>query len=161
MLAVTHGESPVRRFASWSVACWIVLLLAAFGGVQYARHGDYAYLLVAFVVVVICAGGILRQPWARGWLRGMSLLLGVWAVVTGGLMLAHWGQFEQARQHALTQPHADIVLLLIEQARRGFLLGLVLKALLIPLLLWLARQLGDMAVRFQFCPAQAPGYPRR
>jgi hypothetical protein len=148
----THDAPRLRRFAGWSVACWIVLLLAAFGGVLYLRHGDYGYLLCALVVIVVCAGGILRQPWARGSMRVLALLLAAWALVTGGLMVAHWAQFEQARQHALTQPHADLVLLVIEQARRSYLLGLVFKALLIPLLLWLAWRLGAPGVRAQFAP---------
>jgi hypothetical protein len=85
-------------------------------------------------------------------MRVLALLLAAWALVTGGLMVAHWDQFEQARQHALTQPHADLVLLVIEQARRSYLLGLVFKALLIPLLLWLAWRLGAPGVRAQFAP---------
>jgi hypothetical protein len=40
----------------------------------------------------------------------------------------------------------------IEQARRSYLLGLLLKALLVPLLLWLAWQLGRPQVRAQFVP---------
>jgi len=155
MPVLMHEAPPLRRFAGWSVACWIVLLLAAFGAVLYLRHRDYSYLLGALVVVVVCAGGILRQPWARNALRVLALLLAAWALVTGGLMIAHWDQFALARQHALGEPHADLVLLLIEQARRDYLLGLVLKALAIPLLLWLAWRLGTPAVRAQF------GAPRK
>jgi len=142
--------ATMSRFATWRVLTWIVLLLAAIGGVLYMRHGDYPYLVGTFVVIVACAGSILRQPWARQVLRVVALLLALWAVATGGLMLAQWGQFAAARAHALTQPQADILLLLIEQARRNFLLGLVLKALLIPLLLWLAWLLGRPSVRAQF-----------
>jgi hypothetical protein len=150
MPVLTQEAPRLRRFAGWSVACWIVLLLAAFGGVLYLRHGDYGYLLCTLAVIVVCAGGILRQPWARGSMRALALLLAAWALLTAGLMVAHWDQFEQARQHALTQPHADLVLLVIEQARRSYLLGLVFKALLIPLLLWLVWRLGTPAARAQF-----------
>lgn len=138
------------RFAAWRVGTWIVLLLAAFGGVQYLRHGDWPYLVGSFVVIVACAGGILRQPWARQALRAVALLLVIWLVASGGLMLAQWDQFAAARAHALTQPQSQILLLVIEQARRSYLLGLALKALLLPLLLWLAWQLGRPAVRAQF-----------
>lgn len=148
MAAVDAVSAP--RFGTWRVATWIVLLLAAFGGVQYLRHGDWPYLAGAFAVIVACAGCILRQPWARQALRVIALLLVLWALATGGLMLAQWGQFADARAHALGQPQADLALLVIEQARRSFLLGLVLKALLVPLLLWLAWQLGRPAVRAQF-----------
>jgi hypothetical protein len=101
-------------------------------------------------VIVVCAGCILRQPWARQALRVVALLLVLWALASGGLMLAQWGQFADARAHALALPQSQVLLLVIEQARRSFLLGLALKALLIPLLLWLTWQLGRPAVRAQF-----------
>ncbi|KRF01919.1 hypothetical protein ASG87_10460 [Frateuria sp. Soil773] len=145
------GPSSAHRFAGWSIACWIVLLLAAFGGLQYLRHAAYPYLLASFAVIVVSAGCILRQAWARQPMRVLAVLLVLWALASGGLMLAQWGQFEQARQHALAQPQiADVLLAMIEQARRSYLLGLVLKALLVPLLLWLAWRLGQPAVRGQF-----------
>jgi hypothetical protein len=145
------GALPTRRFAVWSIACWVVLLLAAFGCLQYLRHGDYPYLIVALLIVVVSAGCILRQSWARQAMRILCVLLALWALVTGGLMLAQWGQFEQARQHAMTQPQlAGMMLILIEQAQRTYVLSLVLKALLIPLLLWLAWRLGQPIVQAQF-----------
>lgn len=147
---VTSGAPAATRFGVWRVGTWIVLLLAGFGAVLYLRHGDYPYLAGALAVIVVCAGGILRQPWARQALRLVALLLALWALATGGLMLSQWGQFDAARAHALTQPQPDVLLVLIEQARRSFVLGLVLKALLVPLLLWLAWQLGRPAVRAQF-----------
>ncbi|HET6804307.1 MAG TPA: hypothetical protein VFH59_02550 [Frateuria sp.] len=143
-------DAATHRFGAWRVATWIVLLLTAFGGVLYLRHGDWPYLVGAFAVIVACAGCILRQPWARQALRVIALLLVLWALATGGLMLAQWGQFDAARAHAMTQSQPELLLLLIEQARRSFLLGLVFKALLVPLLLWLAWQLGRPAVRAQF-----------
>jgi len=144
------GAAPVSRFGLWRVAAWIVLLLAAFGGVQYLRHGDWPYLAGSLVVIVVCAGAILRQPWARQAMRIVALLLALWALVTGGLMLAQWGQFDAARAHAMTQAQSELLLLVIEQARRSFLLGLVFKALLVPLLLWMAWHLGRPSVRAQF-----------
>lgn len=141
---------PASRFGLWRVATWIVLLLAAFGGVLYLRHGDWPYLAGTLVVIVVCAGGILRQPWARQPLRVLALLLALWALATGGLMLAQWSQFDTARAHAMAQPQGQLLLLVIDQARRSFLLGLAFKALLVPLLLWLAWQLGRPAVRAQF-----------
>ena len=147
---VAVGPAASSRFAAWRVLTWIVLILAALGGVLYLRHGDWPYLAGAFAVIVACAGCILRHPWARQALRVVALLLALWALATGGLMLAHWSQFADARAHALAQPQPELLLLVIEQARRSFLLGLVLKALLVPLLLWLAWQLGRPAVRAQF-----------
>lgn len=148
-MAVVLGRAA-PRFGAWRVGTWIVLLLAAFGGVLYLRHGDYPYLAGALAVIVACAGCILRQPWARQVLRAVALLLVLWALASGGLMLAQWGQFAVARAHAAAQPQAQILLVLIEQARRSYLIGLALKALLVPLLLWLAWQLGRPVVREQF-----------
>jgi hypothetical protein len=152
MHAVQRSDaSAARRVAAWSIGCWIVLLLAAFGCVQYLRHGAYLYLAGAAAVIVISAGCILRQAWARQPMRLLGLLLVLWVLGTGGLMLAHWGQFAQARQHAQAQPQlADLLLPLIEQAQHDYLLGLVLKALLLPLLLWLVWRLGQPGVRQQF-----------
>lgn len=145
------GDALQRdRPAGWRIASWIVLLLAAFGGVQYVRHGDYAYLLGALVVIVVCAGAILRQPWARPVLRVLALLLSAWSVATAVSMALHWDQFEQQRQLALDQGASPLVLLVIEQARRSYLTGLALKALVVPLLLWLAWRLGRPEVCEQF-----------
>ena len=142
--------TPAPRFGLWRVATWVVLLLAAIGGVLYLRHGDWPYLVGSFVVIVVCAGGILRQPWARQALRVVALLLALWALATGGLMLAQWGRFDVARAHAMTQPQAPLLLLVIEDWRRSFMLALAFKALLVPLALWLAWQLGRPPVRAQF-----------
>jgi len=109
------------RFAWWRMLTWILLLAAAFGSVQYIRHAqavwdalqkvspaggdsqqiiaglhallgwDIGYLIGAFVVVVACAGCILRQAWARSVLRMVALLLCVW-VAYGGVMLWHHGR---------------------------------------------------------------------
>lgn len=149
-LAVSAGRASGRGLRGWSIGCWIVLLLAAFGGVQYLRQGDVLYLIGALVVIAVCAGCILRRSWARPAMQGVAVLLALWALATGVLMLVQWGQFSQARAHALAQPQADLLLLLIDQAQRAYLLGLVLKALLLPLLIWLAWMLGRPAVRTEF-----------
>ncbi|WP_049622224.1 hypothetical protein [Frateuria defendens] len=149
--ATPAGTIAVPRFVAWRIGCWIVLLLAAFGGVQYLRHGDYPYLGASFAVIVVSAGCVLRQAWARQPMRLVALALAVWVMVSAALVLASWGQFEQARQHALAQPELSGVLLaMIEQAKRAYLLSLVFKALLLPLLLWLAWWLGRPAVAAQF-----------
>jgi len=140
-----------QRLAPWRVGLWIVLLLAAFGAVQYLRYGAWLYLGGAFAVIVLCAGGVLRQAWARQPLRLALLLVALWALASGGLMLAQWGQFDQARARALAQPQlAAPLLAMLEQIRRTWLLGLAFKALLLPLALWLAWRLGRPAVAAQF-----------
>lgn len=150
-LTVRVESSPARRFAAWAIAPWVLLLIAALGCVQYLQHGEYAYLAAGLVVVVVCAGCILRQAWARPTMRVMAVLLALWALVTGVLMLQHWSDFETARQHALAQPEVgEIAIWIINRAQRTWQVGLALKAFAIPLLLWLAWQLGRPAVRAQF-----------
>jgi hypothetical protein len=150
MPAATHAG---RRFAVWGIGPWMLLLLAALGCVQYLQHGEYFYLAAALLVMVVCGGCILRQSWARNSLRAVAVVLALWSLVSGMLMLQQWGAFEHARQHALTQPQlSDFALWMIARAQRTWQVGLALKAVAVPLLLWLAWQLGRPAVRAQFKP---------
>ncbi|MHB1057480.1 MAG: hypothetical protein ACYC0F_06325 [Rhodanobacter sp.] len=151
-LAVRAGNAPTRRFSAWAIGAWILLLFAALGAVQYLRHAEHAYLAAALVVFVTCAGCILRQAWARPALQVLAVLLAAWSVVSGVLMLRQWGDFETARQHALAmQPQlGEAAQWLIARARRTWQVGLALKAIAVPFLLWLAWQLGRPAVRASF-----------
>ncbi len=152
-LAVRADPMSTRRFSAWAVGPWVLLLFAALGFVQYLRHAEYIYLAAALLVIVVCAGCILRQAWARPAMQVLAMLLAVWALVTGVLMLQQWGDFDTARQHALAQPQlGDVALWMIARAERTWQVGLALKAVAIPLLLWLAWQLGRPAVRVQFRP---------
>lgn len=153
MSSAAHaGVGTERRFSAWAIGPWIVLLFAAMGAVQYLQHAEYAYLLAALLIFAVCASCILRLAWARPTMQVLAMLLALWALVSGVLMLRQWGDFEAARQHALTmQPQlAEVALWMIARAQRTWQVGLVLKALAIPLLLWLAWQLGRPAVRVQF-----------
>ena len=150
-LAVRADPAPARRFSTWAVGPWVLLLFAALGFVQYLRHAEYAYLAAALVVIAVCAGCILRQSWARPAMQVLAVLLAAWALVTGVLMLQQSGDFETARQHAMAQPQlGQIALWMIDRAQRTWQVALALKAIAIPLLLWLAWQLGRPAVRAQF-----------
>ena len=152
-LAVRTDPAPARRFSAWAVGPWVLLLFAAMGFVQYLRHAEYVYLAAALLVIVACAGCILRQAWARPTMQLLAVLLAVWALASGVLMLQQWSDFDTARQHALAQPQlSDVALWMIARAERTWQVGLVLKAAAIPLLLWLAWQLGRPAVRAQFRP---------
>jgi hypothetical protein len=152
-LAVRAAPASTRRFSAWAVGPWVLLLFAAMGFVQYLRHAEYVYLAAALLVIVACAGCILRQAWARPTMQLLAVLLAVWALASGVLMLQQWGDFDTARQHALAQPQlSDVALWMIARAERTWQVGLALKAAAIPLLLWLAWQLGRPAVRAQFRP---------
>ena len=139
------------RFALWALAVWVVLLLAMMGAVQYLRQANFIYLAAAAVTMVVCAGCVLRQAWARPTLRVLCVLLALWALISGALMLSQWDRFAIARQHALAQPAlSEVALWLIARAQRTWQVALGLKAASIPLLLWLAWQLGQPAVQVQF-----------
>ena len=175
-MLISRFDTDVRktpRFTWWRMLTWILLLLAAFGGVQYIHHAqavwdalqkvppggtdsqqitaglrvllgwDIAYLVGAFVVIVACAGCILRQAWSRAVLRVVALVLSVW-VTYGGVVLWHqWQGLDPAAVQA--QP-------LIMDFGRVVRINLALRAISVPLLLWLAWQLGQPAVRLQFRP---------
>lgn len=146
------GGAPAGRFAAWAIAPWVLLLVAALALVQYLQHGDRVYAAAALVVIAVSAGCLLRQPWARNAMRVVALLLALWALLTGALMLQHWGDFARAREHAMTQPLAALTLWMIARAQRVWQVSLALKAAAIPLLLWWSWLLGRPAVREQFCP---------
>lgn len=166
MPLLVHVDSGhhARGLAVWRIVVWLILLFAAFGCLQYVRHAgavwtqlqllpvanreavtalrtmlawDAAYLLAAFAVIVVCAGGILRQAWARPSLRWVSLLLAVWVAISGGLLLA-------------AMPADAAPATMLAQLPHSYLLALAMKVVAIPLLLWLAWRLGHPAVRAQF-----------
>jgi len=150
-LMIRKESAAAQRFSMWGIVLWVVLLFSAFGGMQYLRQGAYAYLVAALVVVICCAGCILRQAWARLPMQLVAVVLAVWALVSGGLMLQQFGDFETARQHAMTQPETrELALWMIQRAERTWQVGIALKALSIPVLLWLAWKLGHALVVAQF-----------
>lgn len=152
-LAARVDPASARRFSAWAVGPWVLLLFAALGFVQYLRHAEYIYLAAALLVIVVCAGCILRQAWARPAMQGLAVLLALWALASGVLMLQQWGDFDTAGQHARAQPQlGEVALWMIARAERTWQVGLALKAAAIPLLLWLAWQLGRPTVRAQFRP---------
>ena len=152
-LAARVDPASARRFSAWAVGPWVLLLFAALGFVQYLRHAEYIYLAAALLVIVVCAGCILRQAWARPAMQGLAVLLALWALASGVLMLQQWGDFDTAGQHARAQPQlGEVALWMIARAERTWQVGLALKAAATPLLLWLAWQLGRPTVRAQFRP---------
>jgi hypothetical protein len=145
------GEATVRRFTLWAVVLWILLLLAALASAQYLQHGDYSYLVGALLVFAVCACCILRLAWARLAMRMVAVLLAIWWLATAVLMLHHRGDFDLARQHAMTQPQiSQLAIWMIDRAQRTWEVGLAFKLLAVPMLLWLAWRLGRPEVRAQF-----------
>ena len=151
LLKVRKDTAGSREFAAWPVAVWLLLLLAAYGGVQYLRFGVYDYLAGALGVIVVCAGCVLRQEWARLAMRATAVLLACWAVYSGVLMWQDRDKFELARQAALANPQlGEVALMMVERAQRTFQVVIAIKAIGVPLLLWLAWTMGRPKVAAQF-----------
>lgn len=163
---------PRRRFAVWRLALWLVLLLAAFGALQYVQHArmiydqlpmmaaahqasrsalqtmlvwDLTYLVAATVLVVLCAAAILRQAWSRVPLRVALTLLAFWMLASGVMMLRQWHAIPPLPSNV-----PDVIALRLAQMRRAVELSLVFKALTVLLSGWLVWQLGKVSVQAQF-----------
>jgi len=152
LLRVRKDAAGSREFAAWSIAVWLLLLLAAYGGVQYLRFGQYPYLAGALAVIVVCAGCVLRQEWARLAMRAVAVLLAIWAAATGVLMWQERGRFDElAAQAALAEPQMrELAQMMIERMRRTWEVVIGIKAVGVPLLLWLAWSMGRASVAAQF-----------
>lgn len=146
-----RAADSARTFAAWPVAVWLLLLLAAYGGVQYLRFGFYYYLAASLAVIVVCAGCVLRQEWARQAMLAVAVLLACWAAYAGMQMWLDRDRFEVARQAALANPQlGEVGLMMVERARRMYQLVMGIRVVAVPVLLWLAWTLGRPAVAAQF-----------
>lgn len=173
------NADAARGFALWRIVAWLILLLAAYGCLQYVSHArqlwsalqehaainaegtsalhrmlawDAGYLVAAFAIVVVCAGAILRQGWARVALQVAAVVLAIGWGLIGGLWLAsQWHDFSQAIAITNAQaPLNDAAEAALTHVHRSFLVAMVAKAVAVPVLLWLAWVLGRPAVRAQF-----------
>jgi hypothetical protein len=166
-----------KGFAWWRMIAWVLLLVAGFGCVQYIQHAqqlwgvlktlpagdsdidkahamlawDAGYFIVAFAVIIASAGCILRQAWARPVLRVISLVLAVWAAYRAVLawydqhMLSVVGQTLVKIGRSSPEQIAES-----EHAQHLLLISAGIGAVAVVVLLWLAWQLGQPAVRLQF-----------
>lgn len=163
-------RDPGRGFAFWRIGLWLVLMLSAFGALQYGVHArrvwrvltqqaladeartmlhgmlawDLGYFVAAAALVVFCAAGILRQGWSRPVLRVALGLLALGLFASGAMLLHRWHAWSNT-------PHdvPDTPALLAEQARTVHL-SLGFDAAAIVLLGWLIWRLGRPQVRAQF-----------
>jgi hypothetical protein len=180
-MSLTLRSETDRRtgFAFWRIIVWLILLLAAYGCLQYMTHagqlwhalqplpssdtGDIAqlqkmlawdvlYFLASFALVVICAGAILRQAWARSALQVACVLLAVgWGLVGGVMLFSQWREFSQGVAMTNAQSTLDTASqLALAHMHRSFLIAMAIKIIGGPLLLLLAWRLGHPAVRSQF-----------
>lgn len=180
MALTVRVDQPVRPrgLSVWRVMVWLMLLFSAFGCLQYVRHAqqvwgqlkmlppgqdqavaamhgmlgwDVAYLVGAFALIVICAGCILRQVWARPCMRVAALLLAVWFLLSGIALMWQWHSlFSGAAGALLREQLSPALSQQLPQAYRSLQLALLFKGIAVPLLLWLSWRLGKPAVRAQF-----------
>ncbi|NII11931.1 hypothetical protein [Oleiagrimonas sp. C23AA] len=163
--------------ALYRVVIWLLLLLAAFGVLQYAAHGwqafgilhgqklaeadrhklwaiiawDAAYLLGAGLTVMVSAGALMGREWARRGLRVVASLLAVWAAVSAGMLLSQWGDFSKASHQLLAQPNLPQAgREMIARYRLTLILGTSFKIVAVPVLAWLVWRLGRPSVRAHF-----------
>lgn len=168
------------RLALWRIVLWLILLLAAFGCLQYVHHAqqvwehlqaltpdhaqaaselhallawDAGYLLAAFVLIILCAGGILHQAWSRVPLQVAAGILAAWSALSGLWLFQQWHGFVDSAtaMAGASGPQAAVaVQALLDHARRSYRIGLALKVVSVPVLVWLAWRLGQPSVKAQF-----------
>ena len=181
LLKVKRGDARSSGFAAWRILVWLMLLLAAFGCLQNAVHAqhlwdalrghatlsddatsqlhrmlawDAGFFIAAFATVVVCAGAILHQAWARPALQVVAVALALaWGLVGGLASLSQWHDFSSAIALTNAQtPLNEAYQAAFAHVRRTFMVSLSLRALAVPVLLWLAWYLGRPQVRSQFRP---------
>lgn len=153
---------------------WLVLLLAAWGILQYCKHAwavwqlqrvqpvdsgtlwwllgwDALYLLLAGLIVAAAAGCLMWRSWARPLLRVLAFALAVYSLAGAAVLFAQWQGTDPAGM-AMIARHMDPVLARAEAARdrRILLMGTLMKALAAPLLAWLGWKLGRAEVVARF-----------
>lgn len=174
MFKAVTGAKRARPFAPWRIVVWLVMLLSAAGLVingyaaviighavgalssdaaaggpdpRIALLWSVGYTLAAFAVMAIALSTLRWREWARGAMRIIALLLMVWAAYTAWFAYGQWQQIGVV----LGQPGLPPDLVAAAGRQRTILLvGVLLKALSVPLLGWLAWALGSVRVRQQF-----------
>jgi protein-S-isoprenylcysteine O-methyltransferase Ste14 len=178
-LTIRNEAARHEGFAFWRIVVWLMLLLAAYGCLQYMLHAeqlwrvlqplpasdsgdiaqlrvmlawDVGYFVASFAVIVICAGVILRQAWARAALQVACVLLAIgWGLVGGLHLYSQWREFSEAVTTMNAQRALDTASeLAYAHSRRAFLMAMGTKVVGTPVLLWLAWSLGRPRVRGQF-----------
>jgi uncharacterized membrane protein YidH (DUF202 family) len=174
MANVVKGAGQPRPFAPWRIVVWLVMLLAAFGFVIHAFVGvrvafaigalsdealaagpppwpvmlwSVGYALAAFAVMVLALGTLRWRTWARAPMRVAAAILAVWFIWTAVVEFQHWQQIGADLMRAGLP--ADYVAAQAKQ-RTILQIGIILKAVSVPLLAWLSWVLGTVKVRQQF-----------
>ncbi|HET7663490.1 MAG TPA: hypothetical protein VFK31_07610, partial [Rhodanobacteraceae bacterium] len=94
---------------------------------------------------------LFRRAWARPVLRVVAGILALWFLVTAIQMAAQWSSLSNQSATLLSQSALnDAGRVLLERIQRRYLVAMILKAIAVPVLAWLAWRLGTPAVRAQF-----------
>lgn len=164
-----HGFRPEL----WRIVTWLLLFLAIFGIFEYSLHAwqlaahlraggnaaselrsllawDIVYLLAACVTVTVAAGALWGRRWARLALRVLAAALAVWMLVTAIQMGAQWNAIANHSAQLLGQAGGHDVDVAYAHLRRSYLVAIALKAVAVPILVWLSWRLGSVAVRARF-----------
>lgn len=175
MFKAVKGARHARPFAPWRIVVWLVMLLAAVGFVINAYGAIIAgnaigamsaeaiaaggpdprilmawslgYTLGAFAVMVLALGTLRWREWGRSSMRIVAGVLAVWAIYTGFVAFHQWQEIGVVLGQDGLPPE-----LLVRgiKARSILMVGIVLKAVSVPVLAWLAWVLGSVSVRQQF-----------
>jgi hypothetical protein len=179
VISADRAERP-QGLILWRVVVWLILLLSAFGCLQYVQHArhvwkqlqlsapvdavavgalhsmlgwDAAYLLVAFAMIVICAGCILRQAWALPCMRVAAAVLAVWLLVTGFFQLRDLQNLVANSASILAearQQGAVDAIPIMARLQGSYQLALLFKSMGLIAMIWLSWTLGRPWVRGQF-----------
>ena len=173
MRLAAKGAQRVRPFAPWRIVVWLVMLLAAVGFVingyaavvigqaviamsdavaadmnpKIALAWSIGYAVAAFITMAIALSTLRWRERARGVMRVIAVLLAVWAAWTAWIAFGQWQQLGVVLGQAGLPPD----LLAAGTKHRNILfVGLLLKAVSVPVLAWLSWVLGTLRVRQQF-----------
>jgi glucan phosphoethanolaminetransferase (alkaline phosphatase superfamily) len=175
MFKALKGARHARPFAPWRIVVWLVMLLAAVGFVintygaiiaagaigsmtpeALAAGGpdprvlmawSLSYSLGAFAVMVLALGTLRWREWGRRAMRVVAGVLAVWAIYTAVVAFHQWQEIGVVLGQDGLPPE---LLARGMKARSILLVGVVLKAISVPVLAWLAWALGSVSVRQQF-----------
>ncbi|MET0935141.1 MAG: hypothetical protein ABWX83_04080 [Luteibacter sp.] len=175
MFEAAKGARRARPFAFWRIVVWLVMLLAAVGfvinlyGAIIAGHAiavmtpeaiaaggpdprvlmawSLGYAVAAFAVMSLALGTLRWREWGRRSMRIVAALLAAWALWTGIVAFQQWQQIGIVLGQQGLPPDLLVAGL---KARTILLVGIVLKAVSVPVLAWLAWALGSVSVRQQF-----------
>jgi len=175
MFKTVKGGHRARPFAPWRIVVWLVMLLAAVGfvinayGCIIAAHAigamsaeaiaagapdprilmawSLGYTVGAFAVMVLALGTLRWREWGRRSMRIVAGVLAVWAIYTAYVAFHQWQEIGVALGQDGVPPE---LLVRATKARSILMVGIVLKAVSVPVLAWLSWVLGSLSVRQQF-----------